>query len=125
MRCTRFASRSWEPAAPLAPESTWHSISHLTRTGDYTVDRWPVWAKGPFVRRSQVARAVWRTELGRAVLNMRVSTATPTAASVRWPRQAASPRARADEDLVASHHGVNQRAPAVSAFFYQLRRPWA
>ena len=44
-----------------------------------------VWAKNPFARQSQEALVVWRTELGRAVFNMRLSTATPTAASVRWP----------------------------------------
>ena len=60
-------------------------------------------AKDLFVSRSQEALAVWRTELGRAVFNMRLSTATPTAASVRWPAQAACAQARANDGLEATH----------------------
>ena len=33
-----------------------------------------VWAKDPFARQSQEAPAVWRTELGRAACNLRLST---------------------------------------------------
>ena len=42
-----------------------------------------VWANERLACRSQEVLAVQRTELGRAMFNMRLSTATPTAASAR------------------------------------------
>ena len=107
----RFTTRQ-QPSGTIATRMLWHRLTFcLSSAGQMNspgrcmrLRR----AKDPFVSRSQEALAVWRTELGRAVFNMRLSTATPTAASVRWPGQAACAQARANDGLEATHRRLHE-----------------